>query len=362
MIYRMKMVILTLHLKKKYDVDVTDYVFEKGILYHLCRKEVVDKILKNGLSPRESQWYSFKNSPRIYFFCVEISDKNLEYWVQDTFFGKTIKSNDYVLLKIDVSKINNNPKFYGDPRLTDAVYTYDNINPEAIEKYKEIKYKHMDYLKEYYNINNGNDLQPLNEITLNRIINKHGEDGYVIVSANRSDKSNEENNKNLKSIITDLKKSPYGYCPVYGGYHGTDGVVDSFEPSFIIFNHSKTGDNMEFSDLKLFATILCRKYNQDSVLIKEPGERPYYSNADGEKVGIAVDDDVDINNPDNEYYTSLIKSNNLKTNEPEKLKRFSFNMQFECYANPNPATLNEMRRRREGYGEIILKFGERDLL
>lgn len=132
---------LELTFEKKYDVDVTDYVYKMGVLYHLCRKDVLHKILRNGLTPRENEWYVYKNEPRIYFFCVEVSDERLEYWVQDTFYGKTKKTNEYVLLKIDVSKIKNNPKFYGDPRLTDAVYTHDNVNPEAIKVIKEIKYE-----------------------------------------------------------------------------------------------------------------------------------------------------------------------------------------------------------------------------
>jgi len=220
----------------------------------------------------------------------------------------------------------------------------------------------MDYLKEYYNIDNGNSLQPINEETLSRIINKHGKDGFVIVSANRSDKSNEENNKNYKNLINDLKKSKYSYLPVYGGYHGTDNVVDSYEPSFIVFNYNKFGEMQDFNDLKLFAILLCARYGQDSVLIKAPNEKPYYINREGDIVGKAVDNNIDLNNPKNEFYTSLIKSNNLDYNNPNRLKRFSYNMEFECYVHPNPNTLNELRRRGEGYGEIMLKFGKTDLI
>ena len=38
--------------------------------------------------------------------------------------------------------------------------------------------------------------------------------------------------KNTKSLIADIKKSGYSYFPVYGGYKGTDGMVDKYEPSF----------------------------------------------------------------------------------------------------------------------------------
>ncbi len=216
--------------------------------------------------------------------------------------------------------------------------------------------------KELYNIDNEYPLQKLNEETLSRIINKHGNDGYVIVSANRTGQPNDVNNKNTKSLINDLKACDYGYFPVYGGYHGTDGIVDSYEPSFIIFNHlKKTGEIDDFSKLKLLAIQLCGKYNQDSVLIKDPDNPPYYVNRNGDIVGKATSDDVDLNNPDNEYYTSLIKTNNLDYNNPDRLKRFSFPMEFECYMNPCADTLNELRRRKEGFGEIVYKFGNREV-
>ena len=227
----------------------------------------------------------------------------------------------------------------------------------------------VDFLKEYYNVDNGNNLQPLNEETLSRIINKHGKDGFVIVSANRTDKTAQQNNINNKAIIQDIKKSMFAYCPVYGGYHGKDGVIDSFEPSYIIFNYNKYGELQNFSDLKLFAILLCDKYGQDSVLIKEPNKPPYYPNKppyyvnkEGDIIGKAVDNNIDVNNPKNEYYTSLIKSNNLDYNTPNRLKRFSYNINFECYGHPNPNTLNELRRRSEGFGEVILKFGDKNLI
>ena len=106
---------------------------------------------------------------------------------------------------------------------------------------------------------------------------------------------------------------------------------------------------------------MCRKYNQDSVLIKEPNERPCYVNRNGDIVGKATSDDVDLNNPKNEYYTSLIKTNNLDYDNPDRLKRFSFPMEFECYMNPCADTLNELRRRKEGFGEIVYNFGNKEI-
>lgn len=216
-----------------------------------------------------------------------------------------------------------------------------------------------DYLKEYYNVDNGMPLQRLDELTLNRVLKKHGADGYIVVSANRADEEPQVNNKNTKELASFLCQSNYSFAPVYGGYHGTDDMVDEFEPSFIIFNHDKKGNLLDFTDLKLLAIKLCEKYRQDSVLIKEPDKAPYYINKEGDIVGNAVNDNPALNDPSREYYTSLIKSNNLDYNNPDRLKRFSYDMVF---GNPNPATINELRRRADGFGEVIFKFGKHDFL
>lgn len=217
-----------------------------------------------------------------------------------------------------------------------------------------------DVLREYYDIYSNAGVRKLDEETLSRVITKHGQNGFVILSANRSDKGGEENNVATRKLITDLKATSYSYLPVYGGYHGTDGVVDSYEPSFIVFNYDRKGKATDFADLKLFAILMCGKYNQDSVLIKEPNGKPYYADRNGDIVGRATDDSVELNNPNAEYYTSLIKTNTLDYKNPDRLKRFTYPMTFDCYGNPNPATINELRRRKEGNGEIIINFGEKD--
>lgn len=212
-------------------------------------------------------------------------------------------------------------------------------------------------LKEFYEINNENPLKPITEETLSRVINKHGNNGFIIVSANRSDKDGKENNINTRALIADIKAAGFSYLPVYGGYHGQDGVIDAYEPSFIVFCYDRKGTPVEFAVLAEFAKTCCGKYNQDSVLVKAPQAAPVYIDKNGGIVGKATDDEVDLNNPANEFYTSLIKTNNLDYKHPERLKRFSYHMAFECFVNPNPNTLNEFRRRKEGNGEVILEYG-----
>ena len=124
--------------------DVPDY------LYHLTPVTKLPKILRNGLTPRTTNILS--NRPeRIYFqtekatklayvlFANELYKANLEKKLDISNMSKdeimaelnkprTLK---YALLLIDRTKLNN-IKFFGDPDMDGAVWTYDNITPKAI--------------------------------------------------------------------------------------------------------------------------------------------------------------------------------------------------------------------------------------
>lgn len=104
-------------------------------------------------------------------------------------------------------------------------------------------------MNRYYNIStNQNKPVRIDEITIDRLLNKHGKEGLINISANRSDLSQAENIINTKSLIADLKDSGYSYLPTYGGYRGKDGVEDDYEPSFIVFNKTN-GEKRDFEEL-----------------------------------------------------------------------------------------------------------------
>ena len=231
------------------------------------------------------------------------------------------------------------------------------IVSEAISDFKE-SIINKDVMSIYYGINsNGHSPQKLNEVTVDRVLNKHGKNGMIIISANRSDLDNETNNANTRELIKDIRSTPFSYFPVYGGYHGTDDVVDSYEPSFVVTNYSKQGeigDEEDFQKLFDFAIEMCGKYNQDSVLVKAPNDVPHYYNRNGEMQDSKSTDKVIKNDPNQEFFTSMIKTNKLDREHPERSKRFTYDISFdECYCNPNPCTLNEKMRRRK-CGEILI--------
>lgn len=221
----------------------------------------------------------------------------------------------------------------------------------------------------------------LNETNINRIL-KHGENGMIIISANRSsiDSDNPNNalkhdfekwcNKenvdytdtnqqkfwlNKRNKIADeelkqsLKDSPFAYSSVYGGYHGMDNVVDEFEPSYIVYSHGKnySTDYEPFDKLYKFALQLCKKHKQDSVYIQPPKEPPYYVDGNGNKVSGKSSLSFKVNNDKEEFFTTTKK----KKNNP---KKFTADIQFEnMYRGSGPSTYFDRMKRRK-CGEVFL--------
>ena len=225
----------------------------------------------------------------------------------------------------------------------------------------------------------------ITESGINRILS-HGEHGMIIISANRGsidsgnpltsleDEFNQwclvnqvdpndaskrefwlkERNKQADlDLKADLKRSPFAYTPVYGGYHGTDDVVDSYEPSFIVYCHGKkySADYEPFEKLYNFAIEMCKKYKQDSVYIQPPGEAPFYVDGNGNKVSKTSTRNVKVNDDNAEFFTTDKRKKGTEDNKPHK---FTYDIQFEnLYRTYNPSTYNDRMRRRQ-YGEIFV--------
>ena len=116
--------------EKKYDTYILlkhlileDYNY----LYHITTKNVIEKILKQGLIPKKKVNGYIDNDEKNYFFLTQPSgDKLKDFYVYK--FKIPV-----VLLKIDLSKLNPTTKFYNDTRMDDALYTYEPIPNNAIE-------------------------------------------------------------------------------------------------------------------------------------------------------------------------------------------------------------------------------------
>lgn len=132
----------------KFLYEVTSSVYESsgndGILYHITPAKYKQKIEKYGLIPKHAN-YRLDNYPdRIYFYTkLQVNKLNL--------LCKDLSSNtgisDWLILKIDLkdrrSYIENDKstmyRFFEDPKAQNAVFTYENIDPQCISIYKELK-------------------------------------------------------------------------------------------------------------------------------------------------------------------------------------------------------------------------------
>lgn len=180
---------------------------------------------------------------------------------------------------------------------------------------------------------------------------KHAENGYVIISACR-DSSNPDmkaqNQQRTRELKTDIQSAGYSYMPVFGGYvENENGEV--LEASFIVFNYDRTGKPGNFEDLKNFAIAMCGKYNQDSVLVYEPGDVPKYYDREGNVVSSPSDSsrNVKVNDMEQPYFTSL----------KNKSKRYTYDIQF-----PNDEVNSSLARILSGYDYFAAPpatYGER---
>lgn len=138
---------IILDFEPRYPDDVTHYVNDIGILFHLTPSKHIQKILKNGLSPRSTNDY-FIYPPRVYLLMGNSSDEFIYSCVKMLANGATTNGNpkmdietDWSILGINVENLKNNVKFYGDTSFFNgySVFTYDNIPPTAIKIVDTVK-------------------------------------------------------------------------------------------------------------------------------------------------------------------------------------------------------------------------------
>lgn len=247
------------------------------------------------------------------------------------------------------------------------------------ERYLASKLRHCSNVNEdvmsiYCGItSNGCKPMLLEKITINRILAKHGNNGFIVISANRADKPHDENVKNTKELRNRIAKQGYSYLPVYGGYRNTQtGEEADYEPSFLVFNYNENGESRDMKKLVELTKLWCGDYEQDCAYVKLPDKDPVYIDRNGKITNKRESDKVAINDPTKEFFTSLTDKHPLPGEKP--VRRFSSDIEFpdfdagevaperyidnfenihEWYCNPIPVTLNE-KRRRMAMHEIML--------
>ena len=121
----------------------------------------------------------------------------------------------------------------------------------------------------------------LNEATLKRIMNGHGKSGYAVISTCGDEYSPTENNRNAVELRELLTKTPYTYIPMFDGYkevidNSTGQAINGYKTSFIVFPVGRDAISRDFAAFEGFIIDLCRRFNQDSALIKKSCEDAGY--------------------------------------------------------------------------------------
>jgi hypothetical protein len=133
-------------------------------------------------------------------------------------------------------------------------------------------------------IERGTKLIRIDEATLHRVFDRHKDTGYIVISANRSERpdlktgkverTREDNIAAYRKLHAMVKSSPFGYLPLWGGFKeaGKDAVDP--EPSFMVFpkKHFDELDdgNSNFDDLMKFGMDAMTEFGQDAIMVCFP--------------------------------------------------------------------------------------------
>lgn len=187
-------------------------------------------------------------------------------------------------------------------------------------------------------------LSKIDEANANRIM-WHGRNGFVLISAWRSRIPDSKNAD--KNLLDDIKATPFAYAKIFGICHpdnSDQNSIESYQPSYLLFNHSKTQPNdfLNWEDLKAFAIEMCGKYDQDNIYIQRPDGISGFINQHGEVVS--------FKSSKNNYLDDEASKEKFENNT----HRFTAEIKFEdMYRVSGPATYMEKMKRRQ-QGEIFL--------
>ena len=120
--------------EKKFQDRIKSKIVENNGIVHITKKKRLEKILKNGLVPRQEKKLSY-HPDRVYFALGPISN-NLLLGLKAMLIPYN-KLDKFVALRIK-PEITEVVDFYYDPNMNNALWTYDNIPPEYIEVIGEI--------------------------------------------------------------------------------------------------------------------------------------------------------------------------------------------------------------------------------
>jgi len=118
--------------EKHHDKEI---VLNTNKLYHVTSRDILPKIKREGLVPkaRDKQTHHLE---RIYFFKRDYGEEGFKMIAEDLYKNKT--TFGYMVVEVDLEKLNDKVVFHNDPNTKDGIYTTDNIPPGALK----IKYQY----------------------------------------------------------------------------------------------------------------------------------------------------------------------------------------------------------------------------
>ncbi len=177
----------------------------------------------------------------------------------------------------------------------------------------------QDVMNRFYGIES-NKHKPMivDDTVIDCVMQRYSDKGYIVVTINRTDMSQDTVENKVKEIIKLLKTTGYYYLPVYSNYEEVENEDGDYEPSFVIFNHNYYTDILteDFENLNELGRTIASDYHLDYFKSKRPDQPAVYFDKEGNLVNAPEDEAT-----------------------------------FEC-VNPFPCTLIE--RRRRGRAEIML--------
>lgn len=160
-------------------------------------------------------------------------------------------------------------------------------------------------------------LIPISESTFMHLFYSHNKTGWVVISANRSEDEHRTRDINVSEYMKlrkELDASPYSYIPTWGGFleQGRDTVNP--EPSFIVYpdkTGKEGGEGNNFKELLDFALDACKRYGQESIMVKYPDRYPEDRDREGKTYWLHGDGTIDTrfkntplwDDPSQMYYT-----------------------------------------------------------
>ena len=126
----------TIFFEKVYDEKMVGF----DILYHITPIERIERIKKQGLSPKSNSKRSY-HPERIYFSYDEDELREIKDQLFKSEVNKERLSGEYVVIEVNINKLPKQIKLYSDPNFSDGVYTYDSIPPQYLKFTKIFHYK-----------------------------------------------------------------------------------------------------------------------------------------------------------------------------------------------------------------------------